>query len=137
MTRQEIIDYIFNEYSVEPDYPFPMDDITCVFRHTDNRKWFAIAMTVPYRTVGIGRDGPVDILNAKCDPVLMGSLRRKPGFCPAYHMNKDRWITVLLDGSAEQEDIAALLSVSFNMTAAKIRRIKHVQADEKDSSADQ
>ena len=52
-------------------------------------------------------------------------------------MNKDRWITVLLDGSAEQEDIAALLSVSFNMTAAKIRRVKHVQADEKNSSADQ
>ena len=137
MTRQEIIDYIFNEYSVEPDYPFPMDDITCVFRHTDNRKWFAIAMRVQYRTVGISRNGSVDILNAKCDPVLMGSLRQKPGFCPAYHMNKDKWITVLLDGSAEQEDIAALLSVSFNMTAAKIRRAKHVQTDEKNSSADQ
>ena len=137
MDRQTLYDHIKKKYRVSPDYPWKRYPANAVFRHTDNRKWFAIAMTVPYRTVGIGRDGPVDILNAKCDPVLMGSLRRKPGFCPAYHMNKDRWITVLLDGSAEQEDIAALLSVSFNMTAAKIRRAKHVQTDEKNSSADQ
>ena len=60
----------------------------------------------------------------------MGSLRGKPGFCPAYHMNKDKWITILLDGSAEKEDITALLAMSYSMTAAKIRRAKHVPDDE-------
>ena len=102
MTRQELIDFIFDEYSVEPDFPFQRDDVTCVFRHIDNRKWFGIAMVVPYRTIGINRDGSVDILNIKCDPIMMGSLRGKPGFCPAYHMNKDKWITILLDGSADK-----------------------------------
>ena len=124
MTRQELIDFIFDEYSVEPDHPFPMDDVSCVFRHIDNRKWFGIVMAVPYRTVGINRDGNVDILNVKCDPVMMGSLRGKPGFCPAYHMNKDKWITILLDGSAEQEDIKALLAMSYGMTASKIRKVR-------------
>ena len=131
MTRQELIEFIFDEYSVEPDYPFRMDDVTCVFRHIDNRKWFGIAMAVPYRTIGINRDGSVDILNVKCDPIMMGSLRGKPGFCPAYHMNKDKWITILLDGSAEKEDITALLTMSYSMTATKIRRAKHVPDDEK------
>ena len=130
MTRQELIDFIFDEYSVEPDYPFRMDDVTCVFRHIDNRKWFGIAMVVPYRTIGINRDGNVDILNIKCDPIMMGSLRVKPGFCPAYHMNKDKWLTILLDGSAEKEDIIALLAMSYTMTATKIRRAKHVPTDE-------
>ena len=124
MTRQELMDYIFDAYSVEPDYPFPRDDVTCVFRHADNRKWFGIAMVVPYRTVGLNRAGNVDILNIKCDPVIMGPLRGKPGFRPAYHMNKDKWITVLLDGSAEREDIPALLDMSFSMTAAGIRAAK-------------
>ena len=122
MTRQELIDYIFDEYSVEPDFPFRMDDVTCVFRHTDNRKWFGIAMAVPYRTIGINKAGDADILNVKCDPVMMGSFRGKPGFCPAYHMNKDKWITILLDGSAGQEDIKALLAMSYSMTAMKIRK---------------
>ena len=124
MTRQELIEFIFDEYSVEPDYPFPMDDVTCVFRHIDNRKWFGIAMSVPYRTIGISREGNADILNVKCDPIMTGSLRGKPGFRPAYHMNKDRWITILLDGSAGKEDIAVLLDMSWQMTAVKIRMKK-------------
>ena len=122
MTRQELTDYIFDTYSVEPDYPFPRDDVTCVFRHIDNRKWFGIAMSVPYRTIGIGRDGYADILNVKCDPIAAGSFRGKPGFCPAYHMNKDKWITILLDGSAGREDIRMLLEMSYTMTASEFRR---------------
>ena len=58
------------------------------------------------------------------------SLRGKPGFCPAYHMNKDKWITILLDRLAEKEDITALLAMSYTMTATKIRRVKHVPDNE-------
>lgn len=122
MTRQELTDYIFDAFSVEPDYPFPRDDVSCVFRHTDNRKWFGIMMRIPYRTLGMNRDGETDIVNVKCDPVLMGSLRGKPGFCPAYHMNKDKWITILLDGSAGREEITALADMSFRMTETKTRK---------------
>ena len=121
MNLQELTGYIFDEYSVEPDHPFPLDDVSCVFRHTDNRKWFALTMNIPYRTLGIPREGHVDILNIKCDPLVIGSLRGKPGFRPAYHMNKDKWITILLDGSAEKEDVTALLAMSYSMTASKIR----------------
>lgn len=130
MNRQELIDYIFDTYSVEPDYPFPRDDVSCVFRHIDNRKWFGIAMVIPYRTLGISRKGNVDILNIKCSPVIIGSLRGKPGFHPAYHMNKDKWITVLLDGSAGQKDITALLDMSYTMTASKIRKSSREEKNE-------
>ena len=125
MTRQELTDYIFDAFSVEPDYPFPRDDVTCVFRHTDNRKWFGIIMKIPYRTLGMNRDGETDIVNIKCDPVLMGTLRGKPGFRPAYHMNKDKWITILLDGSAGREEITALVDMSFRMTETKLRKAGH------------
>ena len=122
MTRQELTDYIFDAFSVEADYPFPRDDVTCVFRHIDNRKWFGIMMRIPYRTLGINRAGEADIVNVKCDPVLMGALRGKPGFRPAYHMNKDKWITILLDGSAGREEITALVDMSFRMTETKPRK---------------
>ena len=130
MTRQELTDYIFDEYSVEPDYPFRMDDNTCVFRHIDNRKWFGIVMTIPYQTLGLRKKGTVDILNVKCDPMVIGSLRGKPGFLPAYHMNKDKWITLLLDGSAPNEDITALLAMSYTMTAAKLKKRKEQKPEE-------
>ena len=34
-------------------------------------------------------DESIDVVNLKCDPLLIGSLRSEPGFFPAYHMNKD------------------------------------------------
>ena len=73
-------------------------------------------MIIPYCTLGMDRDGNVEILNVKCDPLLIGSLRGQTGFRPAYHMNKDKWITALLDGSAGREDIEMLLSISYELT---------------------
>ncbi len=90
-----------------------------VFRHEQNRKWFALLMSIPGSKLGIPGDQTVDILNLKCDPLLTGSLRREPGFYPAYHMNKETWITAALDGSAEEERIKQLLHMSFYLTAPK------------------
>ena len=116
MKLRELKDHIFDTYSIEPDHPFAMDEVSCVYRHSDNRKWFALTMNVPYRTLGLPGNGNVDILNIKCDPILIGSLRGKPGFMPAYHMNKDKWITILLDGSADRNDIIPLLAMSYDLT---------------------
>ena len=68
MTLKQLVKHISDTYGVEPDRPFPMDGTSCVFRHADNRKWFALTMNVTYRTIGIARDGRVDILNVKCVP---------------------------------------------------------------------
>ena len=122
MNLTELKEHIFDAYSVEPDHPFAMDDVTSVYRHSDSRKWFALTMRIPYRTLGISKDGDVDVLNIKCDPILIGSLRGRPGFYPAYHMNKDKWITILLDGSADSADIIPLLAMSYELTASKARK---------------
>ena len=43
------------------------------------------------------------------------------GFYPAYHMNKSNWITVALDGSADNEKIKFLLDMSFDLTSKKTK----------------
>ena len=53
----------------------------------------------------------------KCDPVLVGSLRERAGFYPAYHMNKDKWITIRLDGGVDGEEIQRLIQLSYELTA--------------------
>ena len=44
------------------------------------------------------------------------------GFFPAYHMRKDSWITVALDGSVADDKIKMLLDVSYQATAPKVRK---------------
>ncbi|WAG58171.1 MmcQ/YjbR family DNA-binding protein (plasmid) [Clostridium estertheticum] len=61
-------------------------------------------------------DEIVDILNVKCDPILIGSLCTQDGFLPAYHMNRLNWISILLDGSVDIDTIYFLLDMSFELT---------------------
>ena len=118
MTKDELIQYVGERYSTEAEYPW--DDDSFVFRHQGNRKWFAVAMRVPYRKLGMEREGTADIVDVKCGPILMGAYRGQPGILPGYHMNKEHWITILLDGSAEDELVKELLEISFDLT--NIRR---------------
>lgn len=114
MTRQEVFAYVKQRYGTEPDYPWM--DINAVLRHADNKKWYAIILEVRRDKLGLDGDGMMDVLNVKCDPILIGSLRLKPGFHPAYHMNKDKWLTIRLDGSVSPAEIQDLLDLSYQLT---------------------
>ena len=114
MTKDTLIKYVSDRFSVDPEYPWK--DENFIFRHQGNRKWFAVAMLVPYQRLGIDREGFVDIVDVKCGPILMDVLRKQSGILPGYHMNKDHWITILLDGTAEDDVIKELFEISFDLT---------------------
>ena len=78
MNREELEAYILNHYSTEPDYPWADTPRAAVFRHAGNRKWFALVMEVPRSRLGLPGAEPLDIVNFKCDPILISSLRGVP-----------------------------------------------------------
>ena len=122
MNREELEAYILNHYSTAPDYPWADTPRAAVFRHAGNRKWFALVMEVSRSRLGLPGTEPLDIVNFKCDPILISSLRGETGIFPAYHMNKASWITASLDGSVPAETIELLLDVSYELTKPKPRR---------------
>ena len=115
MDRAGLIRYITERFSVEEEQPWG-EGQGSVFRHPDNRKWFAVGMLVPYSRLGIQREGAADIIDVKTGPLLMGSYLGQPGILPGYHMNKNHWLTVLLDGTASDEGIKELLEISWELT---------------------
>ncbi|MBR2522363.1 MAG: MmcQ/YjbR family DNA-binding protein, partial [Coriobacteriales bacterium] len=44
-------------------------------------------------------------------------LRSIPGIFPAYHMNRKHWITVVLDDTLADEEVARLIETSFELTS--------------------
>lgn len=122
MNRTELEVYIQNIYSAEPDYPWIKYPNYEVFRHSSNKKWFALIMDVPKNKLGLQGEEVLQVVNLKCDSILLGSLLEEKGFFPAYHMSKASWITVSLDGSVEDEKLKSLLDMSFEATAPKIRK---------------
>lgn len=116
----ELEQFIIENYSAKPEHPWVKYPNYEVFRHASNKKWFALIMDVPKSKLGLDEEGNMDVANFKCDTALIGSLLSKSGFYPAYHMNKNCWITVALDGSVSDEKIKMLLDMSFDKTAPKI-----------------
>ena len=115
-TRSAVLRYAREALDTEPDCPFSGDTQTLVLRHADSGKWFALLMRVRADRLTLTRSGEVEIMNVKVDPLLTGSLRTQRGILPAYHMNKERWISVLLDGSVPLEQALALLDMSYALT---------------------
>lgn len=122
MNREELFEWVKEAYGTEPDYPW--SDRNAVLRHRENNKWYGAILVVAREKLGLPGEETVDVLNVKCDPMLIGSLRQQPGFFPAYHMNKDLWISILLDGSVAAEEIKNLVELSHQLTRPKERRKK-------------
>ena len=86
---------------------------------TNGMVWFWKYLLISWDCPGI-----VDVLNVKSDPLLIGSLRGQDGYFPAYHMNKEKWLSIQL-GKPELDDaIKDLLSLSYELTAPKKRNSK-------------
>lgn len=120
MDRQTVFAWVKLQYGTEPDYPW--NDANAVLRHRENKKWFALIMEIGKDKLGLPGEGTVDIVNVKCDSALIGSLRTQPGFLPAYHMNKEQWISILLDGTAPAEEIRSLIAMSYELTLPKRKK---------------
>ena len=91
---------------------------SAVFRHADNKKWFAIALSVSRRKFGFDSDEVIDVVNLKLPTEMFGSFGAADGVYPAYHMNKLHWISVLLP-DAPNDVVQFLLNASFEATKTK------------------
>lgn len=122
--REKIFSYIKKKYKTVPEYPWGEKD-GAVLRHGDNRKWFALVMRIGRRKLGLSGEGPVDVINLKIDDMVFKDvLLQDKGIFPAYHMNKEHWISVLLDGTVEEDQVCNLIDLSFAATASKKKKTK-------------
>jgi predicted DNA-binding protein (MmcQ/YjbR family) len=81
---------------------FPFDDKTAVFKVV--KKMFAL----------VSLDTNPLTINLKCDPEDAQLLRSQfDAVIPGYHMNKEHWNTVILDGSLEADFVKKLIEDSY------------------------
>ncbi len=117
--REEIEKYINKKYDALQEYPWQDSPNHTTFKHKENKKWFALIMDVPYEKLKINKCGNANVINLKNIPEMIGSLRTIEGILPAYHMNKEHWITVLLDGTVPKEKVCDLIDISYDLTTKK------------------
>lgn len=90
---------------------FPFDQVTPVFKV--GAKMFAL-VSVDKKPLSI---------NLKCDPEDALILRSQfAAILPGYHMNKDHWNTLVLDGSIEEKLLLKLIEDSYKLVLQKMTK---------------
>lgn len=110
MDIETLRNYCISKKGVTEELPFGPD--TLVFKVMG--KVFALA----------GLDSlPVNV-NLKCDPGKAVELREEYEalILPGYHMNKQHWNTVILDGHLKSDFIFQLVDDSYNLVKAGLTK---------------
>ena len=120
----DVIQFIAAKYGGEAERPWLRAPAYIVFRHKDNKRIYAIAVTVPLTKLGLKDESSVDILTLKVgDPLLKDLLLEQEGIFPGLGFGERAWITIFLDGTVALEDIKSYIDRSFLLTAsAKTRK---------------
>ena len=91
------------------EFPFGKD--TSVFKVAG--KMFALSAL---------RSRPLKV-SLKCEPELAEQLRDAyPAIAAGYHLNKQHWNTVTIDGSVPNETLVAMIEDSYDLVVAKLPR---------------
>ena len=123
MNREEIFEYVKKQYGTLPEYLWISSPDSAVLRHK-NGKWYAVIMNVEKSKLGLDGNGTVEIMDVKCDPEMTGIIIQTYGFLPGYHMNKQHWITILLDGTAGESKILDFLDMSYDLIDDSIGKLE-------------
>ena len=127
--RERITQYIQDTYGSQAEYLWADSPGNAIFRHPASKKWYAALMRVLPEKLGLAGEEALDVMDIRCSTILIGSLLSTKGFLPAYHMNKNHWISVVLDNSVPDDQITPLLELSYDSVAPK-RRKKRPQPEE-------
>jgi predicted DNA-binding protein (MmcQ/YjbR family) len=103
MDLDAIKTYCAAKKAVTSDFPFDFE--TLVYRVAG--KIFAL---MPSQL----KPGEKLTINLKCDPSWAEILRQTyPGVVPGYHMNKQHWNTVSIDGTIPDDEIMEMIDHSY------------------------
>ena len=110
--RAEVIAFCSKFKNVYEDYPFHDSNWT-VMRHKENKKMFACIYE---------KEGYLWI-NVKCDPESRDFFRSAfRSVVPAYHMNKEHWNSIILDGTVPDQEIERMIEESYELTKGKKKK---------------
>ncbi|MBR1582098.1 MAG: MmcQ/YjbR family DNA-binding protein [Bacilli bacterium] len=108
-----IVEKIKNKFDEMPDFPFTDMDQYCIFRRQDNKKWYALFMNVKEKSIFKNSSEKfIDVLNIKIQEDKLDDLLKINGIREAYHMNKKKWVTILLNDLLDDETVLELVGIS-------------------------
>ena len=114
--KLRLMEYCERKFGTEPEAPWDDSPDAYTFKTAKRNKWYALFMTIPYKSLGLAAKGTLDVVNIKLPPEKVLDLIDSVHFYPAYHMNKKHWISIALTNKLDLNEIEKLIEESYNLT---------------------
>ena len=113
--KLRLMEYCERKFGTEPEAPWEDSPDAYTFKTAKRNKWYALFMTIPYKSLGLVAKGTLDVVNIKLPPAKVLDLIDRVHFYPAYHMNKKHWITIVLNKEVDEPLVQQLLEESYGL----------------------
>lgn len=114
-----IIKYIRKKYNDDLEYLWKKFSNNAVWRNKNNKKWYGILLVIPESKLGIESDKIIEIIDLRYQKDNINNIIDNDKIFPGYHMNKNSWITIRLDGSVDINEICKLIDNSYEISLKK------------------
>ncbi len=116
MEAKEIISYIKNKYQDELEYLWDKFPENAIWRNKQNNKWYGLIMIIDENKLGIKGNKKIEIIDLRYPKDDIKNIVDNKKIFKGYHMNKNNWITIKLDGSVTLKEIYNLIDISYNIS---------------------
>ena len=113
--KLRLMEYCERKFGTEPEAPWEDSPDAYTFKTAKRNKWYALFMTIPYKSLGLVAKGTLDVVNIKLPPEKVLGLIDRVHFYQAYHRNKKHWITIVLDKEVDEPLVQQLLEESYGL----------------------
>lgn len=113
---KQVIKYVKEKYNNDPEFLWKKFAGNAVFRHKESHNWYGILLTISKSKLGLDSEQKVEIIDLKIPPEDMEKVVDNEKYFLGYHMNKEHWITIILDGSVPIEKIFKFIDISYDIT---------------------
>ena len=116
---KEVIRYVKEKYNDDLEYLWNKFPENAVWRNKINNKWYGALLIISERKLKLEKDKMVDIIDLRYSKDKIKEIVDNEKIFEGYHMNKNSWITIRLDGSLETDKICELIDNSYNISLTK------------------
>ena len=117
---KEIIKYVKEKYNDDLEFlwkKFPNKN--AIWRNKTNNKWYGALLVLSERKLEIESDKIVEIIDLRYPKDKIKQVIDNDKIFPGYHMNKESWITIRLNGDMSTKKIFELIDNSHKISLEK------------------
>lgn len=121
---KDVIKYINEKYNDSLEFLWEKFDDNAIWRNKQNNKWYGLLGKIPKNKLGIDSDEVVEVIIIRYEKGKVNEIIDNKKVFPGYHMNKQSWITIILDNSMENKELFNLVDNSYNLSIGNKRKSK-------------